>query len=57
MLDVPRYFFDTRTDDRVVTDDEGIVLSDLHAARAQATEALADMANDLSPSARSDPFR
>jgi hypothetical protein len=49
---MPRYFFDTRTDDRVVPDDDGIFLNGLDAARAQATEALADMARDVLPKER-----
>ena len=43
---MPRYFFDTRDDHLFVRDEEGLELSGLAAARAEATSALADMAQD-----------
>ena len=43
---MPRYFFDTRTEDALVRDEEGLVLDGLDEARAEPTEALADMARD-----------
>lgn len=46
---VPRYFFDTRENDRFVRDEEGLELAGLDAARAEATETLTNMARDVIP--------
>jgi hypothetical protein len=46
---VPLYYFDTRDNDRFISDDVGLDLSDLGAARDQAAVSLAEMARDVLP--------
>lgn len=45
---MPRYFFDVH-DDLDIYDEEGMVLPDLDAARAEATTGLAEIGRDLLP--------
>jgi hypothetical protein len=45
---MPRYFFDI-DDDVKLTDDEGMALPDLKAARGEAARALAEAAKDVLP--------
>ena len=44
-----RYYFDIRDGDTFVTDDIGVVLPTIEAARDQAALALAEMAKDVLP--------
>ena len=53
---MPRYFFDTRTDDRFIRNEEGLVLDGLDAARAEATDGLADLARDTIANERAQKF-
>lgn len=46
---MPRYFFDTRDNDALIIDDEGVELADLGAVKAQAARSLAELALDLLP--------
>jgi hypothetical protein len=46
---MPRYFFDTRDNEALVTDEEGLELSDLQAVKIQAGLALAELARDVIP--------
>jgi hypothetical protein len=46
---MPRYFFDFRDGDHSTTDDDGINLAGLDAARDEAARALAEMARDVLP--------
>jgi hypothetical protein len=45
-LPVPRFYFDIDDGDRSVSDDEGLVLDDVMAARAQAIAVLPEIARD-----------
>ncbi len=49
VIDGQRYYFDTYDGDRLIRDDEGLVLGSLHEAREQAIKALPDMARDGLP--------
>ncbi len=44
-----RYYFDTYDGDRLIRDDEGLVLGSPHEAKRQAIKALPDMARDGLP--------
>ena len=46
---MPRYYFDTRDNDTLVTDDVGVVLPGIEAARDQAAAGLIDLAKDVLP--------
>ena len=46
---MPRYFFDTRDNEALVTDEEGLELPDLQAVKVQAGLALAELARDVIP--------
>jgi hypothetical protein len=46
---MPRYFFDTRDDDRLLSDDEGLELPDMEAVKVQAAKSLAELARDVLP--------
>jgi hypothetical protein len=46
---MPRYFFDTRDDDRLLSDDEGLELPDMEAVKVQAAKSLAELAVDVLP--------
>ena len=48
---MPRYYFDTRDDDRFIHDDEGLELLGDDAARDEAARGLADLAKDVLPGA------
>jgi Domain of unknown function (DUF6894) len=54
---MPRYFFDLRDHDGVVTDEEGMELPSLDAVQEEAARALADMARDEVPLAGNGPAR
>ncbi|WP_213291056.1 DUF6894 family protein [Bradyrhizobium sp. sGM-13] len=43
---MPRYYFDIREGDNFTADDEGLELTNLARARAEAAGAIADMARD-----------
>lgn len=47
---MPRYFFDTRDNDTLTPDTEGVVLSNVAAAKATAAASLAEVARDVLPS-------
>jgi hypothetical protein len=47
---MPIYFFDTRDGDTFVSDDNGVELSDLEAAKVVASISLAELARDVLPS-------
>jgi hypothetical protein len=47
---MPIYFFDTRDGDTFVSDDNGVELSDLAAAKVVASISLAELARDVLPS-------
>lgn len=49
---MPRYYFDVLDDGRLSVDTEGTDLADPEAARLEATQALAEMARDVLPGAR-----
>jgi hypothetical protein len=44
-----RYFFDTRDDDQLITDDVGLQCRDLEMVKVQATTSLAELARDILP--------
>ena len=46
---MPRYYFDSRDDDRFLRDEEGLEFDSIEEARDQATRALAEMARDVLP--------
>jgi len=46
---VPLYFFDVVEDDRHMVDDEGTELDNQEAARLEAIQAMAELANDRLP--------
>ena len=46
---MPRYFFDTRDDDKVICDDEGLELPDVKAAEQVAARSLAELALEVLP--------
>ena len=46
-----RFFFDTRDDENLIEDEEGIELPDLQAAKFMAAESLAEIARDVIPGA------
>jgi hypothetical protein len=48
---MPKYFFDSHDDDRVVRDEEGLVLAGIEEARDAATRGMADLARDVLPGA------
>jgi hypothetical protein len=48
---MPRFYFDTSDDERLIVDEDGIELSGVQAARDEATRALADLAKDILPRA------
>jgi hypothetical protein len=47
---VPRYYFDTRDDDKFICDDEGVELPDIQAAAKAAARSLAEFALEVLPS-------
>jgi hypothetical protein len=47
--DLPRYFFDSYDDGRLLEDDVGLEYSDLEAVKAEAARALAELARDVLP--------
>lgn len=47
---MPQYFFDTRDDDKVVCDHEGLELPDVQAATKVAARSLAELALEVLPS-------
>ncbi|WP_028136645.1 DUF6894 family protein [Bradyrhizobium japonicum] len=47
---MPRYYFDSRDNDRFIADDEGLDFSSLDDVKAQATTALTELAKDVLPS-------
>jgi hypothetical protein len=44
-----RYFLDTRDNDAIIVDDEGVELPDLDAVKVQAARSLAELALDVLP--------
>jgi hypothetical protein len=48
---MPRYYFDVRDDDKVTTDDEGVLLDGIETVKKEAATALADIARDVIPGA------
>ena len=46
---MPRYFFDTRDDERLMSDDIGLELPDVPAAARAAARSLAELALDVIP--------
>jgi hypothetical protein len=49
---MPRYFFDTMDSGTFISDESGIELPSIQAARAEAARSLADIARDMSPDDR-----
>jgi hypothetical protein len=49
---MPRYFFDTMDSGRFISDESGIELPSIQAARAEAARSLTDIARDMSPDNR-----
>jgi hypothetical protein len=49
---MPRYFFDTMDGGRFISDESGIELPNIQAARAEAARSLTDIARDMSPDDR-----
>ncbi len=47
---MPRYYFDTRDDDKFICDDEGVELEDIQAATKAAARSLAEFALEVLPS-------
>lgn len=47
---MPRYYFDTRDDDKFICDNEGLELPDVQAATKAAARSLAEFALDVLPS-------
>lgn len=50
---MPRYYFDTRDDDKFICDDEGVELPDVRAAAKEAARSLAELALEVLPSSTS----
>lgn len=48
---MPRYFFDTRDDGEIITDDVGLDLAGIEQARTFAAKSLAELAADALPGA------
>jgi hypothetical protein len=46
---MPRYYFDHRDGDTLISDDEGLEFDGVEAVRNEATRALADAAKDALP--------
>jgi hypothetical protein len=46
---MPRYFFDTRDDDKFFEDEDGCELPDIEAAKLEAAASLAELARDVIP--------
>jgi hypothetical protein len=46
---MPRFFFDSRDDDDLIVDDEGLEFDSFEAAKSQATKSLALLALDVLP--------
>ena len=46
---MPRFYFDIRDGAKLNTDEEGIDLPDLPAAKSEATHSLADLTRDIRP--------
>ena len=46
---MPRFFFDCRDGDRLIRDDEGLVIDTVEEARHEAARALGEMARDALP--------
>jgi hypothetical protein len=44
-----RYYFDTRDNEKFVTDDEGIDLASFEQVKVEASRAMADFAKDVLP--------
>lgn len=53
---MPRYFFDTYSGNRLHTDDTGLELEGLEAAKAEAQNALPDIARDELPNGNHNTF-
>ena len=49
---MPRYSFDTIDGGRFISDESGIELPNIQAARAEAARSLTDIARDMSPDDR-----
>jgi hypothetical protein len=50
-VQVALYFFDTRDDDQLIEDDEGVELADIAAVKRVAATALVELARDVVPGA------
>jgi hypothetical protein len=48
---MPRYYFDIRDDNDTFVDHEGMELADLKTAQVEAAQSLADLAEELLPTA------
>lgn len=46
---MPLYFFDTRDDDQLIEDEDGLVFPDLETVKVQAAKSLAEFARDVLP--------
>ena len=44
---MPRYYFDSRDGEELVSDDTGVILPSIEHAREQAAQALAELAKDV----------
>jgi hypothetical protein len=54
---MPRYFFDLRDGDVLISDDQGLVLATIEAAQDEAKRALASMAKDAIWTIKGNPAR
>lgn len=46
---MPLYFFDTRDNDKLIRDDEGLELPDVQAATKEASRSLVELAQEVLP--------
>jgi hypothetical protein len=46
---MPHYYFDTRDNEKFVSDDEGVEISSFQQVKAEASRAMADFAKDALP--------
>ncbi len=46
---MPRYYFDTRDDDEIITDDVGVEVADFEAVKMLAARGLVELALDVLP--------
>lgn len=46
---MPRYYFDSRDNERFVRDDEGVEITSFQEVKAEASRAMADFAKDVLP--------